>query len=128
MMNHMYQAGNVIYIVVPSNSMLKQDVMRGTIRAFYNENGLTYAVVERDDNHELVTVPAHELYPFEQDAASHIYTTHYKQLHTYLADIHTINDLIRFAYEHNVSSDSTCDWTARIAYQLKAKELTGLQL
>lgn len=43
--------------------------------------------------------------------------------------IHTIEDLVRFAYQHNVGpADEYTDWIARTIYAEKAKELLGIDV
>ncbi|MBD5583899.1 MAG: hypothetical protein HDQ88_02370 [Clostridia bacterium] len=52
-----------------------------------------------------------------------------KQIEQYCARIHTVEDLVRFAFDETVSTaEEYTDMNARMAFAIKAKELLGIVL
>lgn len=46
----------------------------------------------------------------------------------YCESIQTINDLVKFCYDHNFSAEEYTDWEAKKAAEIRAKELLGIDL
>lgn len=46
----------------------------------------------------------------------------------YCESIKTIEDLVRFCYDHNMSAEEYTDWEAAKAAKIRAKEMLGIEL
>ena len=50
------------------------------------------------------------------------------KIDSYKSEIKTLEDLLRFPMNHCFNGDEYTDWEAMTAYQIRAKELTGVDL
>ena len=68
-------------------------------------------------------VPANDLFVLEEDAKSALYEEDHRQLMQYKSEIVDAKSLVRFALNHVICGED-CDHIARLAFELRAEELS----
>ena len=72
---------------------------------------------------------AKNCYPTREDALKAQHAAAEAKKARYRAEIHSIEDLVAFMYDHHVSCcEEYTDWEARTVARQKAKELLGIKL
>ena len=81
-------------------------------------------------NGDALTIMPDMAYIHEGDAKTKFYADCHETMKAYLAEINTVEDLVRFAYTHDISINQTDNIPpiARAVYQRKAKELLNIEL
>ena len=107
-----YTIGDIVYYCDKDSKKLKRGVVLGVYNRYL----------------QLDTVMYENAYSTKEDCEKSmgIKTSNSKM---YLSMINSVEDLIRFLYSHNVCDEQGyIDYEARSVAQIKAKELTGIDL
>lgn len=69
-----------------------------------------------------------DCYPTKESLLNSIKAESDSKLKKYCESIQTVEDLVRFCYNHNMTAEEYTDWEAQKAAQIRAKELLGIDL
>lgn len=69
-----------------------------------------------------------DCYPTKEALLAGLQTEYDKAVKDYCDSIQTVEDLVRFCYDHNFSAEEYTNWEAKRAAEIRAKDLLGISL
>lgn len=105
------------------------DVNSGIIKEIHNEKGHGYVIVNGTrKTYGTQGVKLENCYPTREALLQALQVDFDNKVKTFCDSIQTINDLVKFCYDHNMSAEEYTEWEARKAAQIRAKELLNIDL
>ena len=69
-----------------------------------------------------------DCYPTKEALLDGVKAESDSKIEKYCESIQTVEDLVRFCYDHNMHAEEYTDWEAQKAAQIRAKELLGIDI
>lgn len=69
-----------------------------------------------------------DCYPTKEALLNGLKAESNNKVKEYCNSIQTVEDLVQFCYDHNMSGEEYTDWEAKKAARIRAKELLGIDL
>lgn len=105
------------------------DVNSGIIKEIHTDKGLDCVVVKgTHETRGTQGVRLENCYPTKEALLQALQVDFNNKVKTFCESIQTINDLVKFCYDHNMEAEEYTEWEARKAAQIRAKELLNIDL
>ncbi len=122
-MNNNFKPGDLVFYLKD----ISERVYDGKIMAI-NEDG-TYRIHDETSGGTYEKVPAETVFADRNDAEARNQAQFAEEVDKYLANISSVEDLVKFMFATNLSiCGEDTNWAARKAAKLEAKELLGIDL
>lgn len=96
---------------------------------------LTYIKIQDSITHGIYLMLLEEIYRTESEIKAVLKREFYGKVNEVKKDIHTLEDLLKFMYDNNLTDWSSphingwqTDWVSRVAVRELAKEICGIEL
>lgn len=116
--------GQKVYYNMPYN-----DINAGIVRAIH-PRGMEdrVEVIGTENTRGTQSVKIENCYKTKEDLMAGLKEAHDKLVQEYCESIQTVEDLVRFCYNHNMSGEEYTEYEAKEAANIKAEELLGITL
>lgn len=105
------------------------DVNSGIIKEIHNEKERGYVIVNgTHETYGTQGVLLENCYPTKEALLQALQIDFDNKVKTFCDSIQTINDLVKFCYDHNMNAEEYTEWEAHKAAQIRAKELLNIDL
>lgn len=98
-------------------------IQRCTIKELHNRENIKFAKIRDTDLGGTINVKTENIFLTEKDAKDEMQKRNQAELQAYKAEIQSVDDLVNFMFNHHVACGDYTDWNARLAANIRAKEL-----